>query len=141
MKATVVLTVEAAVLAAVVATLGDAAFARSILGLRLTVVLLGITASAVAAAAAFLVVIPQLGPRASSGESHFLYFGHLHRWDADRLAEQLTALTSEQEITQLAAQLTVLGRINQRKYRLLRVSVVSALIGATLLVTAFAWPW
>ena len=139
-KATIVFTVEAAVLAGVVTALGNPTFASAVTGWRQPVALLGTAASVVAVFAAFLVIIPQLGGRSVAQEQQFLYFGHLRRWEPSMLAERIAALTEEEEIAQLATQLTRLGKLNRRKYVLLSVAVAAALLGALLLVAAFVWP-
>lgn len=140
-KATVVFTVEAAVIAAVVAAFGNATIAASMLGWRLVLVWLGVLASAGAVAAASLVVIPQLGrSRDLAQERHAIYFGHLRTWQPDALAERLLELSEADELAQLSVQLTRTAAGNWRKYLLLRVAVVAALVGALLLVLAFAWP-
>jgi hypothetical protein len=139
-KATVVFTVEGVVVAAVLTALSNSMFAGSIIGWRLAVAWLGVLSSAVAVLTAFIVIVPHLGRREVDNDSHFIYFGHLHRWDAPRLAERIAALSDEEQIVQLATQLTRLGTANWRKYLLLRVSVLAASLGALLLVVAFAWP-
>ena len=140
-KATVVFTIEAAVIAAVVAAFGNPAVAASVTGWRAALVWLGLLASATAVVIAAAVVIPQLGRRAEhTGQMHLIYFGHLHSWQPDDLAARLSTMSDDDEIGQLAAQLTRLGAVNWRKFRLLRVAMVAALIGATLLAVAFAWP-
>jgi len=140
-KAAVVFTVEGAVIAAVVAAFGNAALADSVSGWRLLVVWLGILSSTVAVVTAFLVVIPRLGGRWQlARESHFIYFGHLRSWTPAGLAERLTGLSDPEQIAQLSTQLSRAGVGNWRKYVLLRAAVIAALLGALLLVLAFAWP-
>jgi len=140
-KAAVVFTVEGAIIAAIVAAFSNAALAGSIFGWRLLMVWLGTLSSTVAVVTAFLVIIPQIGGRRRMArEAHFVYFGHLRFWEAAELAERLTALSDPEQIAQLSAQLTKVGAGNWRKYLLLRAAVIAALLGALLLVLAFAWP-
>jgi hypothetical protein len=140
-KATVVFTVEAAVIAAVVAAFGNTTLAGVIVGWRLVLVWLGIIASVVAIAAASIVVMPQLGRRESmEQDGHFIYFGDLRFWHPDDLAAKLTDLSEAEQIVELSVQLTRTSVGNWRKYFLLRAAVVAALIGAVILVVAFAWP-
>jgi hypothetical protein len=140
-KAAAVFTVEGAVIAAVVAALSNATLASSISGWRLLLVWLGTLSSTVAVVAAFLVVIPQIGRRRRlAREAHFIYFGHLRSWEAARLAQRLAALSDLDQIVQLSTQLTRVGVGNWRKYRLLRVAIIAALLGTLFLVLTFAWP-
>ena len=109
-------------------------------GWWLIFVWLGVVALAGAVAAASFVV-PQLGrSRELEQEQHIIYFGHVRSWRPEALAERLSTLSEPEEVAQLSVQLTRTAAGNWRKYVLLRVVVVSALVGALLLVLAFAWP-
>jgi hypothetical protein len=127
-KATVVFTVEAAVIAAVVAAFGNAAVAASMTGWRIVLVWLGVLASAVAIGAAAFVVAPQLGSkRKLAQERHVIYFGHLRSWEPQELAQRLEKLTDSAGLSELSVQLTRTAAGNWRKYVLLRVAVILAL--------------
>ena len=140
-KATVIFTVEAAVIAAVVAAFGNSALTASMAGWRIVLVWLGIVVSAAAIGAAALVVAPQLGRKGKlAQERHVIYFGHLRSWEAQDLAHRLSELTDSESLYELSVQLTRTAAGNWRKYVLLQVAVVAALVGALLLSLAFALP-
>ncbi|WP_214404712.1 Pycsar system effector family protein [Pseudonocardia lacus] len=140
-KATVVFTVQAAVIAAVVAAFGNAGIAAAMTGWRFVLVWIGLLASALAVTTASLVVIPQLGRvREMEGERRLIYFGHLRSQRPEALATRLADLTDAEEIAELSVQLSRMGAGNWRKYGMLRIAVLASLAGALLLFVAFAWP-
>lgn len=136
-KATIVLTVEAAVVAAVVTALSSAGIS-SVPGWRISVLWTGTALSAVAVLIAFLVIMPRLGRRDTASESSFLYFGGLRHWESRRLVARLDVMSDEEQIAQLGAQLTYLAAINWQKYRLLQAGIGAAVLGMTLLAVALS---
>lgn len=138
-KAAVVFTVEGVVVAAVLTALGNPALSDTVDAWRLPVAWTGTVFSASALLAAFFVVAPYLDGKGADSPD-FIYFGQLRRWEAAPLAAQISELSVEDEIAQLATQLARLGVVNWRKYLLLRAAMLAAGLGALLLVVAFAWP-
>ena len=141
-KAAVVFTVEGAVIAAVVAALGNPALAGSLGSGAAVAVWLGVGASLVAVVAALLVVLPRLRSHAPTdpAPAGLIYFGDVRSSDPAEVAARLAALSDDDQLGQLAVQLTRVADGNWRRYRSLRVAVLAALAGALLLVVGFVVP-
>lgn len=131
-KAAFALTVQAALLGAVVVLLPD-------MNTRAEYVLLGASVIFVAAGAvcAALVVAPQLRSKSLSGESasNFIYFGHARNWRPERLARELrrTDLTE-----QLAQQIVIMADIAWKKHRRVAWSIWLGVVGGAFLLAAAA---
>lgn len=95
---------------------------------------LGLSLLIAGAAAAGLVVVPQLRARQARQEAarNFIYFGHARHWDADRLA---AALRSGNLLPQLTRQITAMADIAWRKHLRVQWSLWLAFAGAVLLVS------
>jgi hypothetical protein len=137
-KASFVLAIETALMAGVMALAGD--------GRRLSALDDAWTRRSFVAGVAFIVlglvvvalcVRPRLRNPNIEAESKvdYIYFGHVRRWDAESLSNEL----ARNEMTQVVTRQVVrMAEIAWRKHRYLQVSITSAMIG-TLLVSLAAW--
>ncbi|MEU3193186.1 Pycsar system effector family protein [Streptomyces sp. NPDC006992] len=131
-KASVVLALETAVLAAVFTLLvgpdGGGPGSRILL-LRVAALLLG-----AGALSAVLVVLPRMRGSHMSRESpdSFVYFGHLRTWNPVRLAEALHG----DVLRVLTRDIVVCSAIAWRKHRMLQLSIGLAAAGGSLLLCA-----
>ncbi|MET9616262.1 Pycsar system effector family protein [Kitasatospora indigofera] len=132
-KASFALTIESALLGAVVALSAPGNRLSTISGpLQSTAFWIGITLLSVAALAAVSVVIPR-GGGTRSGRHNFIYYGQLRHWAPDQLAEQLTG---GDLLPLLSQQLVAMSRIVWTKHRRVQQSLVLAVAGAALLLVA-----
>ncbi|ROR64829.1 hypothetical protein EDD26_0180 [Agrococcus jenensis] len=131
-KAAFALTVQAALLGAVVVLLEDM---KS--GLEYT--LLGASAVLVLAGAVFAaaVVAPQLRGRklGEEAKSNFIFFGHARLWKPERLARELKR---SDLVDQLAQQVVVMADIAWKKHRRVAWSIWLGLAGGALLLASVA---
>ncbi|MFI1946809.1 Pycsar system effector family protein [Streptomyces virginiae] len=131
-KASVVLTLEMAVLAGLV-TLSTGG--RGLPGdIRPGLFWCGALLFVAAAACAVMVVMPRMRARHVPGEAatNFVYFGHLRLWDPAALAGALTSGVLEVLVRDIVA----CSAIAWRKHRLLQLSIVIASAGGLLLLLA-----
>ncbi|WP_433402558.1 Pycsar system effector family protein [Streptomyces sp. CA-146814] len=131
-KASVVLTLEIAILAGLVtvSTEGD----MRMTGVRLVLLLAGACLLVAAVVSAVLVLMPRMRARKVRDEvaADFVYFGHLRLWDPVRLAEAL-----QQDVLPVVTRSIVVNSdIAWRKHWLLRLSIVLALAGGLPLLLA-----
>lgn len=143
-KASIVFALQGAVLVTVVAaSAGDGVFA-ALSECRLALLVVGVLCTLASAACAGAVVFPLLGSSSDHERDHrdnFIYFGHLRHWQDPRaLADRLGRLSADEELEQLARQLTAMGRLNWVKHRRLQKAVVLGLLGVTLVVAPVVWP-
>jgi hypothetical protein len=135
-KASIVLAIEAA-LAGFVITLSSKGGRLSALhGYRVNLDRFGLAFLTASVLLSLAVVWPQLGRRKAKGNwsSNMIYFGHLRRWDPDKLA---TALAEEAlTIPQLARQLVTMSKINWRKHSWLQCSLLCLVVRTGLLAWA-----
>jgi Family of unknown function (DUF5706) len=133
-KATVVLSLESAVVTALAALSGNWPLPAA--GRCPTALVLcywtGVGLLVLSVAISVLVVLPRLG-RGASGRrwrDGYVYFGHLRHWET---ADLVDAMRVHDILPVLARQLIAISRICWRKHRLVQVSIALA-CGGTVLV-------
>ncbi|MFF5966174.1 Pycsar system effector family protein [Streptomyces collinus] len=135
-KAGFALTLESAVLAAVIALAESGHHLGKVHGtVPRGLFWLGVALLGLAALAAVSVVSPRL--RAQPGHDphqHFVYFGDLRHWDPEHLAEKLTTTSA---LGPLTRQLVDMSQIAWVKHQRVRQSLALAVAGVA--VTALAW--
>ena len=132
-KASIVLAIEAA-LAGFVITLSDKGGRLSALhGYRVNLDRFGLGLLALSVLWSLAVVWPQLGrcEAKRNWSSNMIYFGHLRRWDADKLGAVLAEGTPT--LPQLARQLVTMSKINWRKHAWLQYSLFCLVVGSAML--------
>lgn len=142
-KASIVLALNGAVLAATVSGSNNDSVLSTLTGWRevalrcaIVLVLLGILFAG-------FVVRPALGPvkvHHANHQDHFIYFGHLRHWNAQQLAARLRILTPHEQCDQVALQLVAMSKRNWWKHRLLQWSLYATILSAVLIAIATAWP-
>ncbi|ARF74877.1 hypothetical protein B7C62_23565 [Kitasatospora albolonga] len=129
-KASVVLTLEIAILAGLVtvSTEGD----LSVGGARLVLLVAGACFLVAAVVSAVMILMPRMRVRRMRDEAphDFVYFGHLRLWDPVALAEAL----GHDVLNALTRSIVINSRIAWRKHWLLRLSIILALAGGLLLL-------
>jgi hypothetical protein len=77
------------------------------------------------------VVFPQLrgSDSSKSEENHFVYFGQLRKWEYAALVETLASIESSAALRMLSSQLIIMSRIAWRKHVLVQWSLLVALAG------------
>jgi ABC-type uncharacterized transport system fused permease/ATPase subunit len=139
-KASIVVIVETAVAGAATKALITAdGELHGAVGWHLGFAIAAVVLLVLAVAFAVWVVFPRLERvrtrrRAADG---LIYFGHLREHTEADIAEALSALTADQERSQLAAQLRITGDVAWRKHSWLQRSLVCFAAGAALLVLAY----
>ncbi|SCF22187.1 hypothetical protein GA0074695_4487 [Micromonospora viridifaciens] len=93
-------------------------------GVGLGIVILGVAAIVTAA-----VIFPMLGPRRASTPGDIVYFGHLRDRKPAEVLDRLVALSTPEQLGQLARQLVAMARINWLKHRMLQAAMVLSLVG------------
>ena len=144
-KASIVLALDGAVLAAIIGGHNKDGVFDELIGWRN--VLQGIAAGfvIVGLVLAGLVVRPSMGSsRAHKAHyrDHLIYFGHLRHWKGRTtdLAARLRAWTSEDETEQLSEQLFNMSQRNWWKHRLLQFALYASGTAALCLSLAVLWP-
>ena len=135
-KASIALAIEAAIAGFVITLSTNHGRLSGLHGYRADLDHVGLILLAASVMASLAVVMPQLSrwKAKRNWPSNMIYFGHLRRWDPDRLAE---ALSSEIPATaQLARQLVEMSKIAWRKHAWLQWSLVLLFIAPVLLVVA-----
>lgn len=124
-KASIVLTLESAVCAAIVALSAEDRPLGSLEGTTLWTYRLGVLLLVVGLAAATLVVRPRLKSRAARAKypTNTIYFGHLRYWSTSELADHLDSISAKYETEMLALQLTTMAGVAWTKHRLLQLSL------------------
>jgi len=143
-KASIVLSLEAAILAALFAVQSPRLLLGRLTGWRSMLADTGVGLHVIAVIFAAAAVIPMLGrTKAHRAErtQNAIYFGHLRHWKPDQLIHWLARMTPEDELEQLNRQLIALSRRNWRKHRNLQLAMVAALLGAALIGIAVLFPW
>jgi hypothetical protein len=137
-KASIVLSLETAILVAVIAFSAPKGVLGRLGGLPVNLFRLGVLLLAGAVVLSGLVVLPRLHRRAAQRdwEHNMIYFGHLKRWDIQDLTDRLQELKPKEILGQLAKQLVTMSRIAWRKHTLLQYSMAFALLGVALVFLA-----
>ncbi len=139
-KASIVLALESAIVAAVITFSGRDRPLSALRGWPLGTYRLGMLSLAIAIVFAGLVVLPQLDRRnaRTKWRTGVIYFGHLRRWQPSDLAEHLLALPPRMQLDVLSHQLVITSKIAWVKHARLQWSMLTAAIG-TLLVATAGW--
>lgn len=135
-KASIALAIESAVFGFVVTLSKHGERLASLDGTRLTLYRVGIGLLLAALLFALMVVMPQLNRRQAkkNWQSNMIYFGHLRRWDPQKLAKALSR--GQPYETQLANQLVSMSKIAWRKHARLQWSLSFFVGGAACLFLA-----
>ncbi|WP_141726002.1 Pycsar system effector family protein [Actinacidiphila rubida] len=139
-KASFALTIESALLAGVGATSSTGRGFGGLSGWWAHAELwAGVTLLTLSAIAAVLAVLPRVGParapRPGPGPDDYLFYGDLHRWTPQELAERLG---QADPLTALTGQIVTMSAIMWAKHRRVRQSLLLAVAGAGLLGLAVA---
>jgi hypothetical protein len=139
-KASIVLALESAIVAALITFSGKDRPLSALRGWPLGTFRLGILFIAVGIAVAGLVVFPRLNRRRARVDwpTRIIYFGHLRRWQPTELADYLSALSAGAQLDILSRQLVATSKIAWTKHARLQWSMLFAALG-TLLVTLAGW--
>jgi hypothetical protein len=127
-KASIVLALESAIVAAVITFSGRDRPLSALRGWPLGAYRLGMLSLAIAVVFAGLVVLPQLDRRnaRTKWRSGVIYFGHLRRWQPTDLAEHLLALPARKQLDALSHQLVITSKIAWVKHSRLQWSMLGA---------------
>jgi hypothetical protein len=142
-KASIVLSLETAVLAALFAVQSPRLLLGRLTGWRSMVADIGVGFHVIAVVLAAAAVIPMLGRtkvHRLERTQNAIYFGHLRHWKPEQLLQWLTRMTPEKELEQLNRQLIALSRRNWRKHRNLQLAMLVALLGAATIGIAVLFP-
>ncbi len=135
-KASIALAIEAAIAGFVITLSTNRGRLSELHGYHADLEHVGLVFLAASVLASLGVVMPQLSRRKArrNWSENMIYFGHLRRWDASKLAQ---ALSSENPTTdQLARQLVEMSKITWRKHAWLQWSLWFLFLGSALLVWA-----
>ena len=135
-KASIVLAIEAALAGFVITLSGKRGRLAGLHGYRVNLDRFGWGFLIASVLLSLAVVWPQLGRSRAKQDwsSNVIYFGHLRRWDSDKLAAELAHGT--RTVPQLALQLVTMSKINWRKHAWLQWSLLSLVVGSGLLAWA-----
>lgn len=135
-KASIMLALEMALVGFVVTLSGNGSRLSALHGYKLDLSRAGLAFLTASVLLSLAVVMPQLGRRKAkrNWSSNMIYFGHLRRWDPDKLAETLAE--GAPSLSQLALQLVTMSKINWRKHAWLQWSLLSLVVGTGLLAWA-----
>jgi hypothetical protein len=139
-KASIVLALESAIVAAVITFSGKDRPLSALRGWPLGTYRLGILLMAAGIALAGLVVLPSLDRCKARvhWRTEVIYFGHLRRWQPSELADYLLALPARTQLDILSRQLVTTSKIAWTKHARLQWSMLSAALG-TLLFAIAGW--
>lgn len=129
-KASIVLAIETAILGFIISLSSKDGPLSALQGDDLRSFRTGLVFIGLGILLALAVVVPQLGRRKAkkAWQQNTVYFGHLRRWDVDKLAKALTDDTPRHR--QMAEQLVQMSKIAWRKHVWLQWSLASLLVGA-----------
>ncbi len=134
LKASFTLTLDAAVLAGVIALSTDGGLLAGLDGLSRSLLILGLIALSASALSAVWVVVPKLRA-VGTEEKNFIYFGNIrNRCCAEAVQNDLM---SKPVLPALAEQLHRVSKIAWSKHRAVQVALASVAIALFLLVMSF----
>lgn len=136
-KASITLAIEAAIAGFVITLSANRGRLSGLHGYHADLEHVGLGFLGASVLASLFVVLPQLSRRKArkNWSTNMIYFGHLRRWDPNKLARALSS--GEVPTTdQLARQLVQMSKIAWRKHAWLQWSLGFLLLGAALLVWA-----
>jgi hypothetical protein len=142
-KASIVLSLETAVLAALFAVQSPRLLLGRLIGWRSMLADIGVGLHVIAVVLAAAAVIPMVGRTKLHRAEHTqnaIYFDHLRHWKPEQLKQWLAHMSPEQELEQLNRQLIALSRRNWRKHRNLQLAMLVALLGAATIGVAVLFP-
>lgn len=142
-KASIVLSLETAVMAALFAVQSPSLLLGRLTGWRSMLADVGVGLHVIAVVLAAAAVIPMLGRtkiHRAERMQNAIYFGHLRHWKPDQLLPWLAQMSPQQELDQLNRQLIALSRRNWRKHRNLQLAMLAALFGAAIIGIAVLFP-
>jgi hypothetical protein len=131
-KASIVLTLELAILGAITAFSKGQELLSQLSGIPLLSYRIGIILLVGSALLAGVVVFPQLRRRRArrNWQLSLIYFGHLRRWEPADLAQRLAELSSQDQLRMLSRQLVASSQVTWSKNHRLQWSMLTALAGA-----------
>jgi hypothetical protein len=137
-KASIVLALESAIVAAVITFSGKERPLSALRGWPLGTYRLGILLMAIGVVLAGLVVFPFLDRRKARVQwrTEVIYFGHLRQWQPSELADYMSTLTAQTQLDILSRQLVTTSKIAWIKHARLQWSMLSAALGTLLLAIA-----
>ncbi|KAB2349600.1 Pycsar system effector family protein [Actinomadura rudentiformis] len=130
-KASVILTLETAMLSMIVVFAGSGKRLSRLTGLEVWTFRIGIVLLVCAIILAGSAVFPQLNRREArrNWRRNYVYFGHLRRWDPADLVNALESGHGQPNKLVLSTQLIALSRIIWRKHSFLQCSMILVVIG------------
>jgi len=135
-KASIVLAIEAALAGFVITLSNKGDRLAGLHGYRVDLDRIGLGFLVASVLFSLAIVWPQLGRRKAkrNWSSNMIYFGHLRRWDPDKLASELAE--GVPNVSQLALQLVTMSKVNWRKHVWLQWSLLCLVVGSGLLAWA-----
>jgi len=138
-KASIILTLETAILGLVTVLSTDGHVLAGLHGLRHTVDVTTVALLLLSTLSSLSSIIPQLGRRENArNDPGIIYFGDLRHWSPDALVGQLRL--GRPNDTDVAKQVVILAGISWCKHQRLRRSMILFALGALLLLAVLSWP-
>ncbi len=138
-KASIILTLETAILGLVTVLSTDGHVLAGLHGLRRTVDITAMALLLLSTLSSLSAIIPQLGRREKEKiDPGIIYFGDLRHWTAATLAAELQL--GRPNDGDVATQIVILAEISWCKHQRLRRSMLLFALGALLLTAALSWP-
>ena len=138
-KASIILTLETAILGLVTVLSTDGHVLAGLHGLRQTVDVAAMALLLLSTLSSLSAIIPQLGRRENAkNDPGIIYFGDLRSWSPDALAGELRL--GRPNDTDVAKQIVILAGITWCKHQRLRRSMILFALGTLLLTAALSWP-
>lgn len=138
-KASIILTLETAILGLVTVLSTDGHVLAGLHGLRRTVDITAMALLLLSTLSSLSAIIPQLGRREKvKMDPGIIYFGDLRHWTPAALAAELQL--GRPNDGDVAKQIVILAGISWCKHQRLRRSMILLALGALLLTAALSWP-
>lgn len=138
-KASIILTLETAILGLVTVLSTDGHVLAGLYGFRRTVDFAAMALLLLSTLFSLSAIIPQLGRRENvNNDPGIIYFGDLRHWSPDALAGELQL--GRPSGSDVAEQIVILARISWCKHQRLRRSMILFTLGALFLMAAITWP-
>jgi hypothetical protein len=138
-KASIVFTIQIALLVALIAAHGRGRLIDAMHGIPRITAEAGTVAALIAALCSGAAVIPRLGKptiHRRDHKNHLIYFGHLRHWQTEKLRDRLQTLSAEDELTQLSQQLVEMSTRNWTKHRYMQAAMLITLLSSLLVGAA-----
>lgn len=142
-KASILLALTGAAVAAVIAGQADSGPFATLHGWRIVVFWGAVVAGCLSVVLSMAAIYPRLGPahrKRDAGDGDLIYFGHLRHVEAEEVATRLTGLTVGVETRALSRQLCAMSQLNWWKHRLLQGALLTLGTACLSLTVVSVWP-